>query len=201
FCWCRLPTATRASRGGPGTASTCFPRHTGRFGPTSSFIASTSVYWSISRGWRKWALGGKLKVTSWKYLLRQRRLGRGQAGDRDAEWGATYVAQADLVAEVDGARIAPVFTADAHFHSVASGAALGNGRLHQLPDAYGIDRGEGIRLDDFSLLIGRQERTGIVAAHAQAHLRQVVGAEAEEFGRLGDLIGGQSPARHFDHGT
>ena len=30
-------------------------------------------------------------------------------------------------------------------------------------------------------------------------LRQVVGAEAEELGGLGDFVRGQSAARHFDH--
>ena len=32
-------------------------------------------------------------------------------------------------------------------------------------------------------------------------LRQIVGAEAEEFGHFGDLIGGQRAARNLDHGA
>ena len=43
------------------------------------------------------------------------------------------------------------------------------------------------------------ERAVVVAAHAERGLRQVVGAEAEELGILGDLIGDHAGARHFDH--
>ena len=55
-----------------------------------------------------------------------------------------------------------------------------------------------IEANGFFLMISsswysRQERAGIVAAHAQAGLRQVVGAEAEELGVLGDLVGDEAP--------
>ncbi len=40
---------------------------------------------------------------------------------------------------------------------------------------------------------------GVVAADAEGGLRQVVGAEAEEVGDGGDLVGGQSGARQLDH--
>ncbi len=43
------------------------------------------------------------------------------------------------------------------------------------------------------------KRAVVVAAHAQRRLRQVVGAEAEELSRLGDLVGRHGSARHFDH--
>ena len=46
------------------------------------------------------------------------------------------------------------------------------------------------------------ERAGvskIVAAHAQARLREVVRAEAEELGRVRDLVRRERAARHFDH--
>src|SRR5436190_5737585 len=39
---------------------------------------------------------------------------------------------------------------------------------------------EGVGLDDVLGLIGRQERSAVVAAHPQRHLREIVGAEAEE---------------------
>ena len=44
-----------------------------------------------------------------------------------------------------------------------------------------------------------QERVDVVAAVAERHLRQVVGAEAEEVGRLADLVGGQRSPRNLDH--
>jgi hypothetical protein len=46
-----------------------------------------------------------------------------------------------------------------------------------------------------------QERVDVVAAVAERHLGQVVGAEAEEVGVLGDLVGGQRRTRDFDHRT
>ena len=39
----------------------------------------------------------------------------------------------------------------------------------------------------------------VVAAEAERGLRQVVGAEAEELGVLGDLVRGQRSARNLDH--
>ena len=57
----------------------------------------------------------------------------------------------------------------------------------------------GLLLDDLELLILRQERTRIVARHAEAGLREVVGAEAEEFCRLRDLVSRERAARNLDH--
>ena len=39
----------------------------------------------------------------------------------------------------------------------------------------------------------------VVAAEAEGHLRQVVGAEREELGLLGDLVGRQGGAGDLDH--
>src|SRR5207244_4638860 len=71
--------------------------------------------------------------------------------------------------------------------------------LHELTDAGLVDRGEWIPLHDFQLLIRGQERAGIIAAHAERGLRQVVGAEAEELPVLRDLLGQERAARHFNH--
>ena len=51
------------------------------------------------------------------------------------------------------------------------------------------------------LEIRRQEVVDVVARDAERGLRQVVGAEAEELGFFGDLIGGEGGARQFDHGA
>ena len=79
------------------------------------------------------------------------------------------------------------------------GAALRHRDLDQLADAGGVDRRERVLLDDLQLRILRQERARVVARHAEAGLRQVVGAEAEELGRLRDLVGGERAARDLDH--
>ena len=44
-----------------------------------------------------------------------------------------------------------------------------------------------------------RKRAGIVAADAQRGLGEIVGAEAEELGLLGDLAGPQRRARQLDH--
>ena len=79
-------------------------------------------------------------------------------------------------------------------------AALG-GDPHQLADAVAVDADEGIVLDDALLQIGAEEAAGIVARQAEAGLGQIVGAEAEELGGLGDLAGPQRGARQLDHGA
>ena len=49
-------------------------------------------------------------------------------------------------------------------------------------------------LVDLLVVVSAQELAGIVAGEAEGHLGQVVGAEGEELGLLGDLVGGQSRA-------
>ena len=77
----------------------------------------------------------------------------------------------------------------AHFHR----------ELHQLAHARLVNRSERIRLHDFQFGVGGQERAGIVAAHAEAGLRQIVRAEAEELGGLGNFVCRERAARDFDH--
>ncbi len=57
----------------------------------------------------------------------------------------------------------------------------------------------GFFLHDLQVLIDGQEAAGVVAAHAQRGLGEVVGAEAEELGVLRDLVGDERGAGHFDH--
>src|SRR3546814_11801695 len=73
-------------------------------------------------------------------------------------------------------------------------AALGADH-HQLADALCVERDEGVLLDQATLLVGTEEISGIVARQAEAGLGQVVGAEGEELGALGDLGGPQAGTR------
>ncbi len=68
-----------------------------------------------------------------------------------------------------------------------------NGHLHELADAVLVETGERIGLVDLLVVVGAEELAGVVAAEAEGHLGQVVGAEGEELGLLGDLVGGQQP--------
>ena len=80
-------------------------------------------------------------------------------------------------------------------------AALLAGHLHEAADADGVDRLERILLEHALLEVRREERTDVVAAVAEGHLREVVGAVAEEVGDLADLVGGDRGARDLDHGA
>ena len=71
--------------------------------------------------------------------------------------------------------------------------------LHQLADADGIQTGERVGFVDLVRIIRRQELACIVAREAERHLRQVVGAEAEELCFLGDLVRRKRRARDLDH--
>ena len=103
------------------------------------------------------------------------------------------------MAELHAIRVAAVFAADAELDVGPRFVALRHRHLHQLADAGLVDGGERILLDDLQFLVRPEEGAGIVAAHAEAGLGQVVGAEAEEFGRLRDLVRGQCAARNLDH--
>ena len=95
---------------------------------------------------------------------------------------------------------------------VAGVAAL-DAHLDELGNAL-VERGERVRLADLLVEVERHERgLDVVAGEAQAHLGQVVGAEGEEVGvlgdvlggdgsaLLGDVLGGDGSARNLDHGA
>src|SRR5262249_55265294 len=82
--------------------------------------------------------------------------------------------------------------------------------LDQPAHAVAIERLERVGLEDLDRLVQpwlvqplyvlEQELTlGVVAAHAKCRLRQVVRAEAEEVGDLGNLPGGERGAWQLDH--
>ena len=129
-------------------------------------------------------------------LAVQGRLSGGEAGDGDSEGGAAYVIEADLVAEGDRGRVAAVLAADAALQAAARLAAFGYGHFNELANSSRIERLEGIAGEQFLLEIVGQKRVHVVAAEAERHLREVVGAEAEEVGRLADLVRGQRGTRN-----
>ena len=105
------------------------------------------------------------------------------------------------MAEFHRVRITTVFAADAELDVRAGLAALGDGDLHELANAGAVERGEGVLLEDFRFGVGHEEGAHVVAADAESGLGEVVGAEAEELGALGNLVGGERTARDFDHGA
>ena len=79
------------------------------------------------------------------------------------------------------------------------GAAFFDGHVDELPDAADVEALERVALEDFLGEVIGEEAVDVVAAEAEGHLRQVVGAEAEELGGLGHFVGGDGGARDFDH--
>ena len=105
------------------------------------------------------------------------------------------------MAELHGIGVAAVLAANAQLDARAGRIALLGRDLDQLADAGLVDGGERILLHDLVLGVSTEEGAGVVAGHAEAGLREVVGAEAEELSGLGDLVGGQRAARDLDHGA
>ena len=119
-------------------------------------------------------------------------LGGSQTGDGHTEGRAGDVVQSHIVAELHGGGVAAVLAADAQVQISAGLTAQLGGHLHQLAHASLVQLGEGIALVDLLVVVSAQELAGVVAGEAEGHLGQVVGAEGEELGLLGDLVGGQS---------
>ena len=76
-----------------------------------------------------------------------------------------------------------------------------NAHFNQLADTFLIERLERVNRDDLVLDVIGQETADVVAAVAERHLGQVVGAEAEEVGVLGDFISRQASTWDLDHGA
>ena len=124
-----------------------------------------------------------------------------QTGDRHTEGRAGNVGQADVVAELHGGGVAAMLAADAQLDVGAGLLAQVGSHLHQFANADLIQLCEGIGLVDLLVVVGAQELAGVVTAEAEGHLSQVVGAEGEELGFLGDLVSGQSGTGDLDHGA
>ena len=82
------------------------------------------------------------------------------------------------------------------------GPTSGGAHLHQLAHAAGVDGLEGVPGQQALLEVaGHDPALDVVAAETERHLGQVVGAEGEEVGHLGDLVGPQRGPRRLDHGA
>src|SRR5436309_12167401 len=80
-------------------------------------------------------------------------------------------------------------------------AAARDADLDELADAVAIHRDERIDLQNALGDIDAEESGRVVAADAVGRLREIVGAEREEFRRLGDIACHQARPRQLDHGA
>src|SRR5215472_2987273 len=102
------------------------------------------------------------------------------------------------MAELHTVGISAVLPADAQLDSWTRLAPFLDRHLDQLSNARLVDCGERVLLDDFQFLVRPEEGARVVPAHAQAGLRQIVGAKAEKLGRLRNLIGRERTTRNLD---
>ena len=71
--------------------------------------------------------------------------------------------------------------------------------LNELSNTCLIECGKWVVVYDLGILIGRQERAGVIPAQTQTGLGQVVGSEAEKLGVLSHFSGGQSSTWNLNH--
>ena len=84
--------------------------------------------------------------------------------------------------------------------SVVRGPAALDRHPHQLADAFPVERRKRVVREHAVLEVAREELAlGVVAREPERSLRQVVGAEGEEVGVTGDLVGSDTGARKLDH--
>jgi hypothetical protein len=105
------------------------------------------------------------------------------------------------VAELHGAGLAPVFTADTDFQLRAHPPPVLDSDPDEAANADSIENLKWIVGKDTTFEVRGKETARIVAAEAERLLRKVVCAEGKEFGLPRNLISGQRGARELDHRT
>ena len=105
------------------------------------------------------------------------------------------------MAEFHRGGVAALLAADAQLDVGTGLAAEIRSHLHQAANAHLIELGEGIGLVDLVVVVAGQELAGVVTAEAEGHLGEVVGAEGEELGFLGDIVSSEGSAGDLDHGA
>src|SRR5207248_3206783 len=105
------------------------------------------------------------------------------------------------VAECHRGGIAAVLSANADLELAPALAPALDPDAHQFADSLAVQRHEWILLEDAARDIDAEKACRVVATDAIRRLRQIVGAEGEEFGGLRNLAGHQGRARKLDHGA
>ena len=106
------------------------------------------------------------------------------------------------MADLDRVRVAAVLAADADLELRPGLPALLDGDAHQARHTALVDCLEGVAGQDLLLQVAADELAlGVVAGEAEGGLGEVVGAEGEELGVLGDLARRERRAGDLDHGS
>ena len=124
-----------------------------------------------------------------------------QTCDRYAERRAGSVVHTYASAELNRAGLTTVLTADTGTQSRSNGTTFLYGHLDELTYTVLVENLERIHFQDLLLEVCRQERSDIVAAVTEGHLRQIVRTEAEVLSLCSDTVCRQSCTRDLDHRT
>ena len=131
----------------------------------------------------------------------EQRLGDAEPGERHAERRAAHRVEPEAHQEVGRRRVTGVLAAGAELDRRLDGAGRLAGDPHELADALLVEHRERVGGQDAVGEVGGQQlRLDVVAAERVRHLGEVVGAEREEVGVLGEFAGGERGARRLDHG-
>ena len=103
------------------------------------------------------------------------------------------------MAELDGGRVATVFTADTAVQMAVCASAERNCHLHEFADANGVKTCKRIGFVNLCLIVTGQELACVVTAEAERHLSEVVRAEAEEVCFRCDFVCGECRSGDFNH--
>src|SRR6266849_326323 len=137
-------------------------------------------------------------------LLFYHGLGRGEAGNRNAERRGADVIHAHAMAELDAFGFSAVLAANSDLELGACRAPTLDAPLNQHADARDVYGLEWVGREDggFSLVhVFWKEAPGIVAGEAHGSLRQVVRTKGKELSDLGDFICEERCARELNHGA
>src|SRR5688572_13284362 len=129
------------------------------------------------------------------------RLRRGNSCHWHAERTAGNISQAESMAELDGARVAAMFAADAVFDAGLAGLRFPYCHFHEFAHAALVERYERITLDEFLREVLRDELGDIVTREAVGHLGEIIGPEAHEFHITCNTVRADTCTRGFHHGA
>src|SRR4051794_2327392 len=205
----RASRSSRPSSGAPTYASTpwCAVRTTTSASASAPLATIRSTAFSASLTRRPYQRG----VTPTPTPFHDSRRGGGapdaesrvrgrEAGDRHPVRRARHVVETDLVAELHRRGVATVLAADAELQTTPPLAPELHRRAHEIADAFEVDCLERVVREQVLLEVGRHEPAlDVVTREPERHLREVVRAEREELGDVGDLVGHERGAWCLDH--
>src|ERR1700733_6972733 len=128
-----------------------------------------------------------------------RSLRSSESCDRNAKRRTGNVIQSRFVTEQDGRGIASVFTADTKLETCTGRAAAFDGEFYQFSNTLRVQGYKRVSRNQFLLQIFGEKSTGVVAAHTQCCLCEIVRPEQKKFCSIRNIPRHKGGARQLDH--